>query len=122
MALPRVEVVEGKARVGGRALVDWVPDAVAALVHACGPRRIVLFGSVARGDDGPHSDIDLLVVVPDDRTQPAARAAVRAVANLPPEVDVVVVSETGFDEQRHRPGTVVRPAVREGRVVYERAA
>jgi predicted nucleotidyltransferase len=30
------------------------------------PVRIYLFGSVARGDDGPDSDLDFLVVVPDD--------------------------------------------------------
>lgn len=41
-------------------------EAVRRLVAAYEPERIYLFGSVARGDAGPDSDYDLLVVVPDD--------------------------------------------------------
>lgn len=40
-------------------------EVVRRLVEAYGPERIYLFGSVARGDAGPHSDYDILVVVPD---------------------------------------------------------
>ncbi|MGH8908613.1 MAG: nucleotidyltransferase domain-containing protein [Egibacteraceae bacterium] len=58
------EVVDGKARYNGRGLTEWVSVAVADLVVAADPLRIVLFGSVARGDDGPDSDLDLLVVLP----------------------------------------------------------
>lgn len=36
------------------------------LVEYYRPERIYLFGSVARGDDGPDSDLDFCVVVPDD--------------------------------------------------------
>ncbi len=35
------------------------------IVEAVRPRRIVLFGSAARGQMGPESDLDLLVVMPD---------------------------------------------------------
>src|SRR5690242_13778910 len=41
-------------------------EAVHRLVEAYQPERIYLFGSVARGDAGPDSDYDLLVVVPDN--------------------------------------------------------
>lgn len=41
-------------------------EIVRRLVEAYQPERIYLFGSVARGDAGPNSDYDLLVVVPDD--------------------------------------------------------
>ena len=39
---------------------------VRRLVDAYHPERVYLFGSVARGDAGPDSDYDLMVVVPDD--------------------------------------------------------
>jgi predicted nucleotidyltransferase len=41
-------------------------EIVRRVVEAYRPERIYLFGSVARGDAGPDSDDDLLVVVPDD--------------------------------------------------------
>jgi hypothetical protein len=47
-------------------------EVVRRLVEAYQPERIYLFGSVARGDAGPDSDYDLLVVVPDD-APPAMR-------------------------------------------------
>jgi predicted nucleotidyltransferase len=100
-----------------------VAAAVQAIVDACGPRTIVLFGSVARGEARPNSDIDLLVVIDDDADWArAAKAALLAVARLESEVDVIVTTRARVDANREQAGTVVRPALREGRVVYERAA
>ena len=44
-------------------------DIVERLKHAYDPERIYLFGSRARGDEGPDSDFDFLVVVPDDASR-----------------------------------------------------
>lgn len=121
MALAAREVVGGKARFDGRTLADWVPTAVDLLVDALDPVSIVLFGSVARGDDGPDSDIDLLVIVDDRRERrDAANAGLRVVAELPPEVDVVVVPASSAEAYRDVAGTLIRPALRDGRVVYNR--
>ncbi len=43
------------------------------LVEACQPFRVYLFGSAARGDAGPDSDLDFLVVVPDDAPEDVIR-------------------------------------------------
>ncbi|HEV2355815.1 MAG TPA: nucleotidyltransferase domain-containing protein, partial [Puia sp.] len=43
-------------------LLKQMTQAIVALVH---PKRIILFGSAARGDMGKHSDLDILVVMPD---------------------------------------------------------
>ncbi|MDA8280995.1 MAG: nucleotidyltransferase domain-containing protein [Actinomycetota bacterium] len=100
-----------------------VSAAVRAIVDACGPRTIVLFGSVARGEARPDSDIDLLVVIDDEADWArAAKAALLAVARLEPEVDVIVTTRARVDANRGQAGTIIRPALREGRVVYERAA
>ena len=118
-----VEVVDGKARDEGRTLAEWVPEVVSRIVAALDPRRIVLFGSVARGDDGPDSDIDLLVVVDafHDRRHETAVAALRAVRGLPVAVDVLPATPATIAESGHLPGTL-RVALREGRVVHERGA
>lgn len=102
---------------------DWVSEAVQTLVRACQPRTIILFGSVARGDDRPGSDIDLLVVV-DEESQwaSASQDAIRAVASLPTEIDVIVTTQARLEANRDAPGTVVKPAVHEGKIVYDRAA
>ena len=50
------------------------------LIAACQPVRIYLFGSVARGDDGPDSDLDFLVVVPDDAPDEIFRGSVLRLA------------------------------------------
>src|SRR5258707_12671438 len=42
------------------------PELLDPVVAYFRPRRVILFGSVARGEAGPDSDIDLLVVVDDD--------------------------------------------------------
>ncbi len=55
--MPRLvrEADQGKARVNGRLLREWVPDIVDAIVERFDALQIILFRSVARGDDGPDS-------------------------------------------------------------------
>lgn len=120
MARP-VEVVNGKIRYAGRTLAEWVPDVVDRVVRTLDPSRILLFGSVARGDDGPDSDIDLLIVVDafEGRRHDTAVAALRALRGLPVAVDVVPATPAMITGSGHLPGTL-RVALREGKVVYER--
>lgn len=40
-------------------------ELVRRIVQTVQPKRIILFGSAARGQMGPHSDLDLLVIMPD---------------------------------------------------------
>ena len=75
-------------------------------LRACQPRTIILFGSVARGDDRPGSDIDLLVVVDEE-----SRVGLRQpgcdpppVASLPTEIDVIVTTQARLEANRDAPG------------------
>jgi predicted nucleotidyltransferase len=79
MGTVRVEVVDGKALYDGQSLISWSSRVADRIVERCGASRIVLHGSVARGDDGPDSDIDLLVIMSPPRcvgasTQRTARS------------------------------------------------
>lgn len=91
------------------------------IVEQFRPIRILLFGSRARGDAGESSDVDLLVVMSDvpDRRQVAVEIR-RSLEDLPVGKDIVVATPDEINRQRHLVGTVIRAAVREGRVVYER--
>ena len=88
-----------------------------------GAGNLELFGSAARGELRPDSDIDLLVVVKCDRDTRAKLIEIRrALADLPVAKDVIVVTPEYFARYRDVVGTVVWPATHEGRVLYERAA
>lgn len=97
-----------------------VAKAVGRLVDQFEPERILLFGSRARGDAAEWSDVDLLVVMPDgtDRRQTAIEMHV-ALGDLPAAKDIVVTTPAHIAQGGH--GTVLRPALREGAVLYERA-
>ena len=94
-------------------------DPVVAYFH---PRRVILFGSQARGDAGRDSDIDLLVVVDDDT--PAEKitleAGVQARRGYDDPADVIPVRDETFRRMAGIPGTLSRAAVLDGVTVYER--
>ena len=61
-------------RYDGRPVRDWLADVVDRVVTTIDPLEVIVFGSIARGDEGPDSDIDLLVVL--DHVEPSDKAAV----------------------------------------------
>jgi uncharacterized protein len=92
------------------------------LVQQFDPEQIILFGSHARGTAGPDSDVDLLVVMPITRRQKAAtEVAMRvAVHDISVPKDIVVVSPEEVLRNQHITGTLIYPALREGKVLYVR--
>ena len=93
--------------------------AVERLVATARPKRIILFGSRARGDADVRSYFYLMVI----KTHIAHRREElveldRALAALTIPVDILLVSEAEFEEQSALAGTVERAAQREGRVLY----
>ena len=99
---------------------------VNALVAALRPEKVVLFGSSARGDASPDSDIDLFVQVENGSdVRQAAKKAYVAIGPLYPKirrgVDIVVRDRAFVDRYGDLVGSVVRSVRREGRVLYERA-
>jgi len=84
------------------------------------PARVVLFGSHARGDARPDSDLDFLVIEQDDDGH--FEEMIRLRGCLPPlgvPVDVLVMSEQLVERRSKVPGTMVRTALREGRLIAE---
>jgi uncharacterized protein len=100
-----------------------VPDDLLRRVVAYfNPRRVILFGSAARGQAGPHSDLDLLVIVDDD-TPPekvTVRAGYESRQGYKKAVDVIPCHESTFRRKRRIVGTLPYAAAREGVTVYER--
>jgi uncharacterized protein len=90
------------------------------LVQIFRPDRVYLFGSAARGEAGPDSDYDLMIVVPD--TIPAAMRdtgpAYRALWRLSAAVDLLVWTRTEFDSRLHLQASLPSTIQREGRLLY----
>jgi predicted nucleotidyltransferase len=100
---------------------EWLPEVVDRIVAEFDPLKIVLFGSLARGDETRDSDIDLLIVLDEVKDRRAAMLELhRATDDFPTPMELV---PTDLDEIKRRGdlvGTILRPALRTGKVVYER--
>jgi predicted nucleotidyltransferase len=85
------------------------------------PEQIILFGSHVRGDATPDSDLDLLVIVK-GVTHPRRESTRirRALRGLLVPVDVIVATPEQIAQYRDTIGLIYGPALREGRVLYER--
>lgn len=96
-------------------------QAVRLLAESFHPERIILFGSWARGTADYHSDVDLLVVCPLQGPRRKLMVAMdRSLRGLGFARDIVVMSPEEFERDRHIPGTLARPAWREGKILYEK--
>src|SRR6266540_3510561 len=93
------------------------------VVAAVDPDKLILFGSQARGDIHEGSDVDLLVIVGDDRDERQASAAARdAVKGVTSWCDVFIARAVDFRRRGRVVGTIFRPALAEGRLLYDAAA
>lgn len=122
MSGPKVVFEDG--RWNGRTVREWLPEVVAELAAAYDPVRVVLFGSLARGEEGPDSDIDLLVVLDDvPFTHKLERAVeVRRAIRTPAPVNVWITDPDEIARRGHLTGSMLWAPLHEGVVVHERAA
>ncbi len=95
-------------------------EVVSRLVGAYQPERIYLFGSVARGDAGPHSDYDILVVVPDNASPERLRSrlAYQSLRGTGTAADVVVWPKSGFERRARVVSSLPATVLREGMLLY----
>ncbi len=113
----------------GHAVRDSIVDdkllaeVVRRLLAAGSPEKVILFGSRARGDERPDSDLDVLII--EESSEPRYRRAsryLRALTGIFPEKDVVVWTSDEVREWEQVPNAFITTAIREGRVLYERQA
>ena len=99
---------------------EAIAEAVKLLSQAARPKRIILFGSHARGEAGEESDIDFMVVetAVSDAVAEMVRLR-RSLSALRIPVEVLVVSEDSFRYWSDTPGNVLYEAATEGKVLYE---
>ena len=103
---------------GRQQAIEEITRRLVAYFH---PERIYLFGSTARGDDGPDSDLDFGVVLPDDAPRSLYQPGVeRALWDIGTATDVVRWPASDFDARAaHVAASLPATIVREGRLLYD---
>lgn len=100
---------------------ELLDDVVQRILDVGSPRRIVLFGSRARGDARRNSDLDLLII--EDSELPRYRRPpryLRALVGVFPAKDIVVWTPAEVDAWRDVPNAFITSVLRDGRTLYER--
>jgi hypothetical protein len=96
-----------------------VRSVVGRIVAAFAPSMVLLFGSHARGDVRPDSDVDMLIVWRDNAPPPNPSSAIRrALGRVGFPMDLLVVSPEDFARFRQWKGHVVYIATHEGIVLH----
>jgi len=96
-----------------------VRQIVQRIVQEVHPLRIILFGSRARKEQDPESDVDLLIVMPEGAPKrQTAHRLYRKLRGLSVAVDLVVTTESDLDREKDNPGLIYRTILQEGRLLY----
>ena len=99
------------------AAIEVMVDRIVEQFH---PLRVILFGSHARGTAVADSDVDLLVVLADVVDKRRATVEIRrALGDLPVSKDIIVTTPDEIARRGHLAGSVLRPALQEGKILYE---
>ncbi len=106
-----------KMRTLGQETLD---DIIRRIVEIAKPERIILFGSAARGEMSRHSDVDLLIIKEGGDATLRARIYER-LYGVPVAVDAILVSPADVERYKNSHALVIKPALLEGRVIYDAA-
>lgn len=93
-------------------------EVIRRIAEVAQPERIILFGSAARGEARPDSDLDLLVVKDTPHRRKLAQEIYKNLIGLRQAVDVVVVTPEDIVRYADSPALVIRTVLQEGKVIY----
>lgn len=97
---------------------ETLQEIVRRIAEVAQPEKIILFGSAARGEMGPNSDVDLLVIKAGIHRRKLAGEIYRRLIGVGQAVDVIVVTPEDVERYKNCPALIIEPALREGRVIY----
>ena len=99
---------------------ELLAEIVKRVLAAGQPIKIVLFGSRARGNYKPDSDIDVLIIEESDQLlRKQDQKYDKALRDVFPELTVIACSLHNLEEWRYVPGHLITVALSEGKVLYE---
>ena len=117
--MDRLVRIDDSMKQGGAVSQEVLDDIIRRIVGVARPDKIILFGSAVRGEMGPHSDVDLLVIKSGDYHPGRLTEAIyQNLHGAGAAVDVIVVTPEEVERYRDAFSLVIYPALREGKVVY----
>ena len=96
-------------------------DIVRRIVEVAQPETIILFGSAARGEMGPHGDLDLLIIKSGADHWGLSRKIRRALRGVKAAVDLVIATPEDIERYKDSHALVYKPALQEGLVLHDAA-
>ena len=100
-------------------VAEQLDELVRRIVDAVHPLQIILFGSAARGEMGPDSDLDVLVVMPDGtHRRKTAQYLYGVITGVRVPYDVVVATPSDLEAHRDNIGLIYHTILREGKMLY----
>lgn len=106
-----------RSQLAPDALIQIMVDRI---VQQFDPLRILIFGSRARGTATDESDVDLLIIFRELANKRRTAVEIRRALNdLPVSKDIVVATLDEIARRGHLVGSVLLPALLEGKVLYE---
>ncbi|MEO1122991.1 MAG: nucleotidyltransferase domain-containing protein [Cyanobacteria bacterium J06635_15] len=105
---------------------ELIQRMVQAVVQVVEPEQVILFGSHARGEAGPNSDVDLLIIQSETFGPQHSRITEmtrvwRSLAKFGVPTDIVLYSQEEVDAWKESRNHLTTRALQEGRVLYERS-
>ena len=98
---------------------EIIEQLVRRIIEIVQPLRIILFGSAARGELGPDSDIDVLVVMPEGvHRRQTAQLLYRQIRGLGVPFDILAATPDDLERHKDNIGLIYRTILQEGIEVY----
>jgi predicted nucleotidyltransferase len=100
---------------------EKIDKMVRRIVKKFKPEKIILFGSYARGTPTKDSDVDLLIIMPVSGSKREKRIEIGvALHDIRIPKDIIVATPDEVERRKNLVGTIIRPALEEGKVLYAR--
>jgi len=119
IALQRVvDRAARRAKWSGKVDEKVLEEVVRRIVEAVAPEKIILFGSAARGEMGPDSDLGLMIVKSDVHRLATAQMIEHSLTGITIPTDIVVATPKDIEVHKDTIGLIYRPALQEGKILY----
>jgi uncharacterized protein len=97
---------------------EILQEIVRRILAAVQPEKIILFGSAAREEMGPDSDLDFLVIKSCKNRRKTARKIRRRLIGIGIPKDIIVATPEDIERYKDTIGLIYRPALKEGKLLY----